>query len=69
MVILKIMGMVYAHLMELRIDTPTGHEAFLEALEQCGFVNVSNPPIMILNSTKMPQRNDKLLGIAAQVFG
>ncbi|MGG4166459.1 GNAT family N-acetyltransferase [Rossellomorea vietnamensis] len=57
------------HQGKLRIDIPSGQEAFMETLEQCGFVNVSNPPIMMLHSTKMPQRNDELFGIAAQVFG
>ncbi|MCR8848427.1 GNAT family N-acetyltransferase [Rossellomorea sp. SC111] len=57
------------HRGKLRIDIPSGHEAFMKALEQCGFVNVSNPPIMMLHSTNMPQRNNELFGIAAQVFG
>lgn len=57
------------HQGKLRIDIPSGQEAFMEALEQCGFVNVSNPPIMMFHSTKMPQRNNELFGIAAQVFG
>jgi N-acetylglutamate synthase-like GNAT family acetyltransferase len=57
------------HQGKLRIDIPSGNGVFMEALEKCGFVNVSNPPIMMFNSTKMPQRNGELFGIAAQVFG
>ncbi|WP_172655768.1 GNAT family N-acetyltransferase [Rossellomorea aquimaris] len=57
------------HQGKLRIDMPSGNEVFMEAVEKCGFVNVSNPPIMMFNSTKMPQRNGELFGIAAQVFG
>lgn len=38
-------------------------------LEQSGFTKVSQPPIMILNATNMPNRNQTLYGIAAQIFG
>ncbi|MFC7785489.1 GNAT family N-acetyltransferase [Rossellomorea sp. GCM10028870] len=57
------------HQGKLRIDIPSGNEVFIEAVEKCGFVCVSNPSIMIFNSTEMPQRNGELFGIAAQVFG
>lgn len=57
------------HQGKLRIDLPSGNEVFKVAVEKCGFVNVSNPPIMMVNSTKMPKRNGELYGIAAQVFG
>lgn len=53
----------------LRIDVPSGNEEFMTLLKQMGFVKVSNPPIMIFNSHKMPSRDNKLFGIAAQVFG
>ncbi|MDX8342252.1 GNAT family N-acetyltransferase [Rossellomorea sp. YZS02] len=54
---------------KLRIDIPSGNEAFLKAVEKSGFINVSNPPIMMFHSTNMPERNGELFGIAAQVFG
>jgi hypothetical protein len=38
-------------------------------LEDSGFEEVSQPPIMIINSDAMPIRNDNLYGIAAQIFG
>ncbi|MGE6755506.1 GNAT family N-acetyltransferase [Rossellomorea sp. NPDC071047] len=57
------------HQGKLRIDLPSGNEVFKVAVEKCGFVTVSNPPIMMVNSTKMPKRNGELYGIAAQVFG
>jgi hypothetical protein len=57
------------HKGKLRIDIPSGNDVFRKAVEKCGFVNVSSPPVMMFNSTKMPGRNGELFGIAAQVFG
>ncbi len=57
------------HRGKLRIDVPSGNKELMMLLENSGFVNVSQPPIMVLNSDKMPSRNDTLFGIAAQVFG
>lgn len=38
------------HNRKLRIDVPSGHEEFMSFLEQCGFVKVNTPPVMIKNS-------------------
>lgn len=57
------------HQGKLRIDIPSGNEAFMSHLEKCGFVKVSQPPIMIKNSKQLPPRNKTLYGIAAQIFG
>lgn len=54
---------------KLRIDVPDGQNSFIQYLEQCGFKKVSQPPVMILNSIKLPKRNNTLYGIAAQIFG
>jgi ribosomal protein S18 acetylase RimI-like enzyme len=57
------------HQGRLRIDVPSGHEEFMLFLEKRGFRKVNQPPIMIMNSKQLPQRNGTLYGIAAQVFG
>ena len=57
------------HKGKLRIDVPSGRDEFLFGLEHRGFVQVSQPPIMVANTDKMPKRNDMLFGIAAQAFG
>lgn len=57
------------HLGKLRIDVPSGNEIFMSKLEECGFIKVSQPPIMIINSNELPTRNNTLYGIAAQIFG
>jgi len=57
------------HQGKLRIDVPSGNEEFMLILEKSGFVNVSQPPIMVINSFNMPPRNHTLFGIAAQIFG
>jgi len=54
---------------KIRMDVPSGNKPFMTQLEQSGFTEVSQPPIMILNSTEMPKRNQTLFGIAAQIFG
>ncbi|MEH7250420.1 GNAT family N-acetyltransferase [Neobacillus niacini] len=57
------------HQGKLRIDVPSGNDEFMMLLEKSGFVNVSQPPIMVINSDIMPSRNNTLFGIAAQIFG
>ncbi|MBM6617096.1 GNAT family N-acetyltransferase [Bacillus suaedaesalsae] len=57
------------HQGKLRIDVPSGNEEFMLALEKIGFIKVSKPPIMVINSINMPPRNNTLFGIAAQIFG
>lgn len=57
------------HLGKLRIDVPSGNETFMSNLEKCGFIKVSQPPIMVINSNELPLRNNTLYGIAAQIFG
>ncbi|GAE36443.1 GNAT family N-acetyltransferase [Halalkalibacter akibai] len=57
------------HQGKLRIDVPSGNDDFMRFLEESGFVNVSQPPIMVTNSVNMPFRNNTLFGIAAQIFG
>ena len=57
------------HQGKLRIDIPSGNEEFMSYIEKCGFVKVSQPPIMIKNSKQLPRRNKTLYGIAAQIFG
>ncbi len=54
---------------KLRIDVPSGHHDFMTFLHTCGFNKVKEPPIMMKNSSTMPNRNQKLYAIAAQVFG
>jgi N-acetylglutamate synthase-like GNAT family acetyltransferase len=54
---------------KLRIDVPDGQNSFLSYLEKCGFKKVSQPPVMIKNSSQLPRRNNTLYGIAAQIFG
>ncbi|CAH2715960.1 hypothetical protein BACCIP111895_03144 [Neobacillus rhizosphaerae] len=57
------------HKGKLRIDVPSGNDKFMMLLEKSGFINVSQPPIMVINSVNMPSRNNTLFGIAAQIFG
>src|SRR5690606_2515246 len=57
------------HQGKLRIDIPSGNGVFMSHIEKCGFVKVSQPPIMIKNSKQLPSRNKTLYGIAAQIFG
>lgn len=57
------------HRGKLRIDVPSSNEEFMLALEKRGFVEASQPPIMVINSINMPPRNNALFGIAAQIFG
>ncbi|GIP62640.1 N-acetyltransferase [Virgibacillus pantothenticus] len=57
------------HQGKLRIDIPSGNETFMSHLEKCGFVKVSQPPIMIKNAKELPSPNKTLFGIAAQIFG
>ncbi|RDI41090.1 GNAT family N-acetyltransferase [Falsibacillus pallidus] len=57
------------HQGKLRIDVPSNNEEFMAMLEKGGFIKVSEPPIMVINSLDMPPRNNTLYGIAAQIFG
>lgn len=57
------------HQGKLRIDVPVGNEEFVALLTQSGFKEVSNPPVMIINSVEMPPRNNTLFALAAQIFG
>lgn len=57
------------HQGKLRIDVPSSNNELMLFLEKSGFVNVSEPPIMIKNSFTMPYRNKELFAIAAQIFG
>ncbi len=57
------------HQGRFRIDVPSGNDVFMSHLEECGFVKVSQPPIMIKNPNQLPPRNKMLYGIAAQIFG
>ncbi|WP_322741754.1 GNAT family N-acetyltransferase [Fictibacillus phosphorivorans] len=62
-------ALAFNHRGHLRIDVPSSHPNFMKFLNQCGFVKVNEPPIMLENSAIMPSRNQELYGIAAQVFG
>ncbi|MGE8205639.1 GNAT family N-acetyltransferase [Heyndrickxia sp. NPDC080065] len=57
------------HSGKLRIDVPSENKLFISLLEKCGFSKVSQPPIMVKNSDVLPERNNTLYGIAAQIFG
>lgn len=57
------------HQGKLRIDIPSGNDAFMSHLEKSNFIKVSQPPIMIKNSNLLPPRSKTLYGIAAQIFG
>jgi N-acetylglutamate synthase-like GNAT family acetyltransferase len=57
------------HKGKLRIDVPSGNEPFMNWLVDKGFMQVTQPPIMILNSNRMPNRNKTLYGIASQALG
>lgn len=62
-------GLVFNHQGKIRIDVPSSNDELMLFLEKSGFIKVSNPPIMIKNSIKMPYRNKELFAIAAQIFG
>jgi predicted GNAT family N-acyltransferase len=62
-------GLVLTHQGKLRIDVPAGKDEIMLFLQESGFTKVSNPPIMIKNSTHMPNRNNQLFAISAQIFG
>ena len=57
------------HTGKIRIDVPHGQEAFLDFLRQNGFTKVSEPPVMVANTIRLPERNGTYFGIAAQIFG
>ncbi|WP_231687661.1 hypothetical protein [Bacillus sp. CHD6a] len=58
-----------SHQGNLRIDIPSGNDAFMAHLEKNNFIKVSQPPILIKNSYLLPPRTKTLYGIAAQIFG
>ncbi len=62
-------GLVINHQGKIRIDVSSSNDELMFFLEKSGFIKVSNPPIMIKNSIKMPYRNKELFAIAAQIFG
>jgi len=53
----------------IRIDVPSGKEFFLDSLIKSGFKEVRQPSLMSLNSHILSERDGKMYGIAAQVFG
>ncbi|WP_137789267.1 GNAT family N-acetyltransferase [Bacillus sp. E(2018)] len=61
--------LVHNHQGNLRIDVTSNSNELMIFLEKSGFVKVSKPPIMIKNSFTMPNRNNELFAITAQIFG
>ncbi|WP_100374854.1 hypothetical protein [Bacillus sp. FJAT-45037] len=61
--------LAFNHKGNLRIDITSGNDCLTNFLRKRGFENVSNPPVMIINSDRMPERNNTLWAISAQVFG
>ncbi|MDI2588629.1 GNAT family N-acetyltransferase [Psychrobacillus sp. NEAU-3TGS] len=61
--------LVLNHQGKLRIDVPSSNDELMLFLEESGFVNVSNPPVMIKNANNIPNRNKELFAITAQIFG
>ncbi|MFE4522399.1 GNAT family N-acetyltransferase [Cytobacillus firmus] len=57
------------HKGKLRIDVPEGRTDFMSFLQRSGFVKANTPPVMMKNSSAMPQRNHSLYAIASQAFG
>lgn len=66
---LIIQRLASTHQGKLRIDVPAGQDMFRRFLEEHGFTQVNEPPVMALNAVSMPNRNRQLYGIAAQIFG
>lgn len=66
---LLINELVLNHQGKLRIDVPSSNGDLTLFLEESGFVNVSNPPVMIKNANNIPFRNKELFAITAQIFG
>ncbi|WP_368502640.1 GNAT family N-acetyltransferase (plasmid) [Alkalihalophilus sp. As8PL] len=62
-------NLAYNHKGYLRIDITSRNDCLTNFLKKRGFENVSNPPVMIINSDRMPERNNTLWAISAQVFG
>lgn len=54
---------------EVRIDVPSEQISLVNQLQQCGFEIVNKPPVMVINTTGLPTRNNTLYGIAGQAFG
>ena len=57
------------HQGKLRVDVPSGQEKLMAFLEQSGFVQVNNPPVMAIHTREMPPRNHTLFTIASQAYG
>ena len=54
---------------KFRIDVPSGNKKFMSYLKDRGFVQVSQPPVMVNNSMQLPSRNKTYFGIVAQAIG
>jgi N-acetylglutamate synthase-like GNAT family acetyltransferase len=61
--------LINKHKGQIRIDVPSDKIILVNQLQQCGFDIVNQPPVMVINTTELPNRNDGLYGIAAQAFG
>ncbi|WP_307471178.1 GNAT family N-acetyltransferase [Cytobacillus purgationiresistens] len=53
----------------LRLDIPSDQKNLSARLAPYGFQKVNEPPVMMFNGLKMPERNRTLYAIAAQIFG
>lgn len=53
----------------VRIDMPQYNQLVNDHLLLIGFSEVAQPPIMMLHSDGLPQRNGNLYAVAAQIFG
>lgn len=61
--------LAFKHEGNLRIDVPSGKDKFMTVIEDMGFKQVANPPIMVKNTADIPFRNQTLFSIASQAFG
>jgi GNAT superfamily N-acetyltransferase len=53
----------------IRIDIPSDKSTLVKHLQQCGFDIVNIPPVMVINTTKLPKRSGHLFAISSQAFG
>jgi predicted N-acetyltransferase YhbS len=53
----------------LRIDIPSGKEAFVQSCVERSFHIVRQPPLMLRGTENPPQRNGRLYALASQAFG
>lgn len=58
-----------AHTGRVRIDVPDEQAAFHAYLEQNGFLQVSHPPVMVVNADSLPHRAGTYWAIGAQIYG